>query len=201
MHVYVDMKNKIYHRKGCNCIKDINLLYYIEMDEDLSKYYAFGLKPCKQCSPFIDQFKKEEQEIKLFCLNNSIIYKIMGESLLINTYYSSWKILYNENGDLKLYHENNQKYNRYNQVDGNIIKEYHDQYDVASVTIIGYLNYIIKHDKFRETNNTKYKRYNLNSKTKRFLYKRQKKKDVKRMSNRVYNILEELEPEKMASSK
>ena len=38
MHVYVDMKNKIYHRKGCKCIKDINLLYYIEMDEDLSKH-------------------------------------------------------------------------------------------------------------------------------------------------------------------
>lgn len=201
MHACVDMKHKIYHREGCSCIKDINLLYYTEMNEDVSKYYAFGLKPCKYCSPFIEQFEKEEQEIKLFCLNNSIKYKVMGEALLIDTYYSSWKILYDENNNLKLYHENNQKYNRYNQIDGTIIKEYHDQYDVSSVNIIGYLKYIIKHDKFRETNNTKYKHYNLNSKTKRFLYKRQKKKDVKRMCNRVYNILEELEAEKMASNK
>lgn len=197
MHAYVDMKNKIYHRKGCNCIKNINSLYYTEMNEDINKYYAFGLKPCEHCCPFIRQFEKEEQDIKLFCLNNSAKYKILGESLLIDTYYSSWKILYSDNGDLKLYHENNQQYNRYNQINGTIIKQYHDQSDISSITIMGYLNYIIAHDKFRETKNTKYKHYNLNSRTKRFLYKRSKKKDTKRSINRIYNILEELEVEKM----
>ena len=203
MHAYIDEKTKIYHRIDCKCVENINPRYFKEMRENIVDYYKLGYKPCPICSPLIKQFKKEEKEIKLFCMEHSIKYKIIDESLLIDTYYSSWKIIFaiRTGGDLILYHENNQQYNRYNQVNGNIIKTYHIQNDISSTTIIGYLQYIINHDRFRETKNTKYKHYNLNSRTKRFLYRRAKKKDRRICVNRVYNILEELEAEKMASNR
>lgn len=203
MHAYVDMKTRTYHRVDCLCVKHIQPRYFMEMRENIANYYKLGYKPCPVCAPLITQFKKEEKEIKLFCMEHSIKWKIVDESLLIDTYYSSWKIIFaiRTGGDLILYHENNQQYSRYNQVKGNIIKQYHIQDDVASVTIMGYLNYIVAHDKFRETKNTKYKHYNLHSRTNRFLYRRSKKKDRRRCVNRVYNILEEIEAEKMASNK
>ena len=200
MHAYVDTKTNTYHRIYCDCVKHIKPSNLIEMRENIASFYTLGYKPCECCSPLLKQFKKEEKDIRLFCLNNAIHIKFVDESLIIDTFYSSWKLIYaiRTGGTLVLYHENNQIYNKYNSVKGNIIKEYHNQ-KVEYNSIMDYLKYIVAHDEYKSDKSTSYKKYNKTSRTKRYLRNRAKMKDYARKTNRVLNIIEELEAQNVAA--
>lgn len=195
MHTVVDTRTNTYHRINCDCINYIPEEYREEKRLKIFDYYLEGYKPCEKCSDLLRLFKQEEKDIKEFCFEHAINYKLRDESLLIDTYFSSWKIIfaYRSGQGLVLYHENNQAYYLCQTVKGDVIKQYHYQFDAHSDTILGYLKYIVEHDKWRQLKNTNYKRTGRNTRTKRYLYKRAVKKDKKRTTARVYNLLEELQ--------
>lgn len=195
MHAIIDKKTKTYHRIDCDCIKDIDEKDRVELNLTIFEYYLQGYKPCEKCSELVKRYKQEEKDIKQFCFENAMTCRLRDESLLIDTYFSSWKIIFTfrSTSGLLLYHENNQAYYTCQTVNGDIIKKYHYQYDIHSDTIMGYLKYIVEHDKWRQYNNTRYKRVGKSTRTKRYLYKKNAKKNKMRTTTRVYNLLEELQ--------
>lgn len=195
MHTIIDAKTKTYHRIDCDCIKDIKPEDRIEKRLTIFEYYLQGYKPCEKCSELVRLYKQEEKEIKQFCFENAMSCKMRDESLIIDTYFSSWKIIFSfrSGSGLLLYHENNQAYYTCQTINGQVMKKYHYQYDIHSDTIMGYLHYIVEHDKWRQENNVRYKKIGKNTRTKRYLYRRNDKKNRRRSTARVYNLLEELQ--------
>ena len=194
--MYALIKNGYYHRPYCKCIKETDT-YTESTDKTINQLRYAGYKPCKYCSKLLRQYYKEEKAIRDFCFEHALKYKLVGEALLVSTYYSSWKIVVDyqstvENKALTLLHENLQKYIQCNRSDGIIHKRYHFQKDIYCNTIIGYLQYIVAHEKFREGVDNRYKRYSTNTKRMRQKYAHDKKKNQDKGSIRVYNLLEEL---------
>lgn len=198
--MYALIKNGYYHRPYCKCIKEGDDVIESK-DKTINQLFYEGYKPCRYCSKLLMQYYKEEKAIKEFCFEHSLRYKLVGEALLISTYYSSWKIVvdYQSTVDIKaltLMHENLQKYIQCDKSNGIIHKRYHFQKDVYCNTIIGYLQYIVEHEKFREGVDNKYKTYNTNTRYWRKRYTEERKKNQDKGAIRVYNLLEELRVER-----
>lgn len=194
----IDTKNKVYHRSECSCLRKVSKKNQEEKNMNIFDFYVQGFKPCSVCSPLLRQYEIEKDEIRKFCVANGLSYRIRDESLLIDTYVSSWKIIYTLKNRrwLRLYHENTQLYYKCNSVNGEIIKSYHNQESAHSSTILGYLKYIVEHDNYKYKNSTRYKKMNKNTKTKKYLYDRAKKRDEKARVLRVCNVIEQLQQEK-----
>lgn len=193
------IKNGYYHRPYCDCIRAGDE-YTVSNDKSISQLGKMGYLPCRYCSKFLRQYYAEEKEIKEFCFEHALRYKLLGEALLINTYYSSWKVAvdyqsFHEKNALVLMHENDQMYIMCDRDQGNIYRKYHFQNDVHCNTILGYLQYIIEHDKYREGVNTQWRKYSRKTEYQRKKYRKDRSKDIDRMSIRVYNLLEELKVE------
>lgn len=195
MDFIVDKKTNIYHRPQCGCLTKVEETNQLPTSQNIFVMYTLGYTPCKICSPLIRRYEMEKKEIKSFCLEHGISMKVRDETILIDTHVSSWKIIYVQKNRkyLRLYHENTQLYFKCKQVNGEIIKQYHNQTDAHSSTILGYLEYIYEHDQFRDKEKNKYKHQNKNTRTQKYLYRRSKRRDINRSSRRVYNLLDELQ--------
>lgn len=198
MNYIIDPETKIYHRTNCECIKKYKPTESI-YDTIPSLYYK-GYTPCPICSPLVRMYEKEKKDLKIFALENGLTMELRDESLYIDTFLASWKIIHTQKYPyrLKLFHENTQFYSKCKIVEGNIIKQYHDQ-EVHYDTLMKYLQYIVNHDTYRDHENNSYrKKKRKKSKTEKFLYRRSKNRNISKGARRVYNIIDELEAKREA---
>lgn len=72
---------------------------------------------------------------------------------------------------------------------------YHSQSDARGKTIVDYLNYIIRHDQWREQIKNEYRSLPKTTKRQRDYYKSQKKKARRNAIHNVYNLIEKLKVE------
>jgi len=144
-------KKHIFHYNTCRYTKHFskkNRIDFYTVDEAK----AAGYVPCSCCSIIGQQYRKCRREVMAFCAEHGFIHFMRdGELYVISARDTAWRICCNmKNGKEKtLLHESKEHvpYNRR-------ARPYHERiYHVQkakSTSIIGYLVYILKHDKIEE---------------------------------------------------
>lgn len=139
----IKSKEKVVHFKGCHHLKNIsknNLKTFKSINDVRKSEYRI----CSCCSPIIASLKKEQSELRKFCLENGLLYFMHKGNLHIRTCYSKWKVLAsNTKNILELHHQNSFKKEHDDSVPG-----YHKQ-NFISDSVLGYLQYINEHEHYR----------------------------------------------------
>lgn len=139
-------KKKVVHFEGChhlNAIKAENLSSF----ESIKKVREAGYRMCSCCSPIVKKIRTENDAIQNFCYENGLLYFIDKGNLHIQTKHSKWKVLASdEQSKVELHHKNTYKQEYENSVPG-----YHKQ-AFCSESILGYMEYIVKHEAYRRHN-------------------------------------------------
>lgn len=192
MKFILDKKTNTYHRPNCKCITHD----MVEIDRGFTSLYYNGFKACKECSLLLREYEKDKAILRSYALEHGLRVDIRGEVIYIDSFLSSWKIIYNQYVlgacPMILYHENTQSYYMMKKNKGNIIKSYHQQ-DCRYKTLLEYYQYIAHHDAYKDRINNRYRKANKKTKTDKFLYYRSKYRNIDKSVRRVENLIEELE--------
>lgn len=140
--------NKIVHLTGCRYVKmmpEKNRKYFNSL-KDASEA---GYVQCKYCSHIMKYLKREEKSLESYCRPNGVYFYFSAAdgSLDVISRSGRWKIIVNgQKHYIWLYHKNNHGFKP-----GELVPGYHSQ-SIRSSSLMGYMNYIVKHDLFREDN-------------------------------------------------
>ena len=141
-------RNKIAHSLDCRYVKMIpeqNKKYIMSRRMVADTDYRF----CKCCAPILQYLRRERQDLDNYTQATGLSYTFNPSdgSLDIISKSDVWKIIVNGGQDfIWLYHKN--------YFDGNVesmVPGYHPQH-IRKSTILGYMDYIVRHDIFRELN-------------------------------------------------
>lgn len=103
---------------------------------------------CQYCAPMGKYYRAEYREIKKYADENGMIFSYYDGTITVCTPYSQWKIIVNgRKRDMFLYHKNVYK----NSFEKSLVPGYHSQ-SVRRNSILAYMNYIVKHDRYRLSN-------------------------------------------------
>ncbi len=146
MYIYCkNGKNRIVHTSNCFHIlrcKKGDIAYFGTLDAA----YNNGYRLCKHCDFLSAQYQREKAEIKKYCKENPIVVQKKSLFILVSAPLSMWRmVLSSDNKHISLYHKN---FFDKNETDLSIIRGYHLQ-NISKCSIIGYLKYILEHDKYR----------------------------------------------------
>ena len=184
--------NKIVHSMSCRYVKLIpekNRKFFSNLKEASEAGYV----QCKYCAHIVKYLRKEEKELEKFCRSNGIYYRFNSEdgSLDVISPSGKWKIIVNgQKHFIWLYHKNNHGTNPGDPVPG-----YHSQ-KIRCSSLIGYMNYILKHDWYREENPLyeSQRHHNLVKGSKRWKKEQRKADRIRKTQSIRYvmNLLDEL---------
>ena len=183
-------KNRIVHYDHCGYRKRMqkeNIIVF----KTLEAAREAGYRLCDCCAPIHKYIKAEADEIYKFSLEYGIACFQHDGAFCIRTPMSNWKIIVNgQKHNIFLYHKNTSKVET-----PSMVKGYHSQC-VRSDTILGYLNYIAEHDKFRKQHplivTTKKEPPRKGTKRWRKEEKRKKRSKRRQEIRRVYELIEAL---------
>ncbi len=184
-------KKKIIHLEGCHHIRnsdESNISSFNNITQAENK----GYRVCKHCSGLKTYLHSEKEKIQKICKDNGISVNNRLAFLHVDTVYGEWKILFDENDNcLRLYHKNVFETDK-----PTLIPYYHDQKFTCD-TVSGYLDYIIKHDEFRNANpvrikKRKPKKPHKGTKAWDKLQKKNKRMQKKREIRSVLNLIDSL---------
>ena len=140
--------NRIAHSYDCRYVKLIpekNRTYY--GNRRSAREAGFGY--CKYCSRIMQYVRKEKTALDDYCQATGLTYSFnrLDGSLDIKSRSDEWKIVVRHKDDtIRLYHKN-----QLDLGEESVIPGYHSQ-RIRRGTVLGYLDYIVKHDIFRERN-------------------------------------------------
>ena len=144
---YYNLKSsrKIIHTADCFYVCNTDL-DFIGCFKTLAEAYDQGYRLCKCCSPLAKLYKSEKVQIIDYCQRNGFSVHLGRKSISVNSFFSKWKITFNCNGDMVLYHKNTLKKDKddMSEIDG-----YHLQKCDSKDSVIDYLEYIERHDRYR----------------------------------------------------
>ena len=192
-----ESSEKVVHKDGCGYIKNIK-------DENLRTFKTVkeankaGYRLCEHCDLAWRQYKKERKDVDMFCRKNAFFCRALFDLMIVVTPHSQWKILFGENG-MRLYHSNTQK----RKTDEcSEIKGYHKQ-NVKCDSVIEYLDYILKHDRYRMKNPCNKKRHEPAKGTKAYRkeMKNKKQREKRYAIKRVLDIIDSLNGDVASSDK
>lgn len=190
--VYASIKSreKVFHLPHCKIHTRINRDYRIAFDTP-DQARAAGYRMCNCCSSMGLRLRKEQKTIDAFCEKNKLKYLLWDGDLMIKAPNSDWKIIINgRDKKMFLYHKN--KF-RSPSDDESMIPGYHSQ-AVRQKTILGYLQYIVSHDDFRQKQ-TQSRERSRNSKRdlrRNTNHIQRGKTNRKYSANQLYSILDSL---------
>ena len=192
-----ESKKRIVHYKHCRYSKRINRrnsIYFLTLDDARAAGYTL----CDCCAPISKYVRAEREEIQYFSQEYGLMCFQHDGALEVITPRSKWKIIVNgQKHNLFLYHKNTP--GTYTE---SMIKGYHSQC-VRHSNILGYLYYIVEHDKFRKKHPFKVKPQKSPPRkgTKRWYKEERRKKEQQRRRDiaKVYQLLDELGYEEMMS--
>ena len=139
-------RNKIVHTQECRYVKmipDNNKKYYRSLQEASDAGYV----QCRYCAYIKKYLKGNERDLEKYCRLNGVYFYFNPSDGSIDVISKSgkWKIIVNgQKHYIWLYHKNNHGCNYEDFVPG-----YHSQ-KIRCNTLQGYMDYIIKHDQYRE---------------------------------------------------
>ena len=140
--------NKIVHYKDCRYVKMIpakNKKHFLSLEEATEDGYV----QCKYCARIRKYINKEMKEMTSFCESKGIDYRFnpIDGSIDIESKLDKWKIIVSGAYDyIWLYHKNSTCYEAEGTMPG-----YHSQ-NVCCTSLMGYMDYIARHDRFRRAN-------------------------------------------------
>lgn len=186
---------KIFHHSQCtyvNRTKMENRIQFYSEKEARDK----GYRMCNCCSHMGKQFRKEKKEIQELARKNRVKVRLYDGAVYLETDVAPWKIISaGQQHKLFLYHGNHERYENLKKKNGMIEHHYHSQSDARGKTIVDYMNYIIRHDQWREQIKNEYRSLPKTTKRQRDYYKSQKKKARRNAIHNVYNLIEKLRVE------
>ena len=131
---------KIIHVKDCLYLKNKkqkNIIVFSDMRDAFKNGYTL----CKKCNPIKKQYFKEEALVTNFAKANKLKVELREQEINIQSNQEQWKIVVACDGyGITLYHKNTD-----NRHSDNYVPNYHLQV-VEKESIVGYLEYIVKHD-------------------------------------------------------
>lgn len=197
--MYIGSKShgvKIYHCESCfyaRNIKEPNKIFYHTKAEAMAK----GYRACNCCAPVARKFQQEKRDLMEYVRANRMTMWLEDNAVYIETDIGAWKIIETEkNHKLILLHANSENYKWCQKKNGKIIHHYHVQKDVSSQTILRYLKYIYKHDKWRASKKDEYKRMPVAAKAQRRKRGEEKGRARRRAVGDVLNLIEILRVER-----
>ena len=186
-------RQKVFHLSHCKIIRRIS--------KENRKQFATpemareaGYRLCDWCSPVGARVRKEKQAIDAFCRENGSVCCLKDDRFHIRMPHSQWIVSASGKGHkLFLYHKNTYKKPK---MPPSEIPGYHAQ-AVRRDTVMEYLNYIARHDVFRQKKTAEKKREIADQKNKMELRRntrkfRRGKTNKKFSANQLYSVLEEL---------
>ena len=206
----VNSHRKVVHLQNCTILRRIpkeNRRSFSSIEEAR----AHGYHLCSCCAPIAQKYRKERKKIKEFCRMNDLTCKLQDGALHVISRHDCWRIIVNgHNKNIFLYHKNTDRRERNNPYH-NFVPGYHSQPSHSS-TILGYLEYIVAHDQYRDQHPCTEKVINISDKnvikdtgksypgyrrikgTKRYRKEQARKKRQARRAAiiRVYALLDEL---------
>lgn len=141
-------RKKIIHVTGCFhiCSTEPDTIGWFESPHEA---YEQGYRLCKHCSPLIEYYKREDNEIIDFCRKKGLCFHLENNFISINSIGSKWKIALDKKNRIVLYHKNDFTTDKDHLSE---ISGYHLQGDVRRNSIVAYLQYIVDHDYYRMLN-------------------------------------------------
>ena len=183
-------RGNIVHCEGCGHINKIK-------PENLEKFNTNqeirggGYRMCSCCSPLMKKLRTEKAELQKFCGENGLMYFICDGNMHIHSDGSKWVIIVSaKRSGSELHHEN-----LYNEHYNDSVPGYHNQH-FSSNTLMGYMDYIARHDAYRRKNPLRPKKAKKPPKKGTKSYKRyiknEKKKEKRRKVRNVLNLIDSL---------
>jgi len=146
-------RNKIYHLHDCTYVEKAGTEKLGRLDNH-AQALREGYRCCCRCDAVARRVASEEAQIRKFCAEHELICLQEPGALVINTVRSQWRLVPRDAYlQLQLYHRNWLP-NKYNDSD---LEDYHLQ-KVKSSTVIGFLEYIVNHERYRENVRNKNKK-------------------------------------------
>lgn len=137
---------KVFHLPHCKIQCRIQKEYKMKFDSE-QEARAAGFRMCKCCSVVGMRLRREQVAVNEFCQKHCIELSLKDGYIQVSNGLGNWRIIVRgKRNQLFLYHKNT--YEKHEDIPS-IIPGYHSQ-AIRSKTIIGYLDYIVQHDKFRE---------------------------------------------------
>ncbi len=176
--------NKIVHNSVCRYVKmmpDKNKRFF----HTLKEASEAGYKQCKYCAHIKKYLRREEKELDRYCKPKGGYYFFNPEdgSLEVLSKSGKWKVIVNgQKHFIWLYHRNNGETNL-----GGLVPGFHSQ-KVRCGTLMGYMEYIVKHDEYRNADplyeNQKHENTVIGSK--KWRKDRRREKKIRRMQSIRY---------------
>ena len=117
--------------------------------ESLEEAQAHGYRLCNCCPPVAQKYRKERKEIQKYSAAHALTCKLQDGVFHVISKHDCWRIIVNgKNNVLFLYHKNSEKRGGKKQ-QSSIVPGFHSQAYHAK-TILGYLEYIVSHDEYRD---------------------------------------------------
>jgi len=196
--VYIGVKDgKIYHEQFCpyaGRIVSKNRKYFYTLDAAQN----YGYHSCKFCSQTGKAYSREKYDIEDFARKHQLDIRFEDNAVYVRNGVNNWMILAaNKDRKMVLLHANSRLYKNLPTKNGRIIHSYHIQDDVIRKSIMGYLNYIVRHDDWRFRQSEEYKELPKVTKKQRNKYKKEKGKADKKAIRNVLNLIEEMQAERI----
>lgn len=186
---------KIFHHSHCTYVKRTKMENRIQFYTE-KEAREKGYRMCNCCSHMGKQFRKEKEEIQELARKNRVKVWLYDGAVYLETDVAPWKIISaGQQHKLFLYHGNHERYENLKKRNGMLEHHYHSQSDARGKTIVDYMNYIIRHDQWREQIKNEYRTLPKTTKRQRDYYKSQKKKARRNAIHNVYNLIEKIRVE------
>lgn len=142
-------RKKIIHSMDCRYVRMIpkkNQKRFETINEAIEDGYVM----CKYCGTYMMKYiNREKKQLERYCKANSMAYYYDSHNGALDVISRSgkWKIIVNgRNHQIWLYHKNT-----YGSISKSMIPGYHSQ-NVRCDSLMGYMNYIVEHDLYRDAN-------------------------------------------------
>lgn len=137
---------KVYHLSHCSILRRIKKENR-QVFQNKEEAEAAGYRCCSCCSPVAVRYRRDHTEINAFCKEHNISCRMDAGQLLVTAPASTWRVIVaGASNTLLLYHKNT--YDKDTTIPS-CVPGYHSQ-AIRSKTILGYLEYIVRHDVYRE---------------------------------------------------
>lgn len=154
----VNSHRKIVHMTNCRIIQRIPKQNRKTFDS-FEEAYEQGYRHCNCCSVIAQKYRKEKKAVDSFCRQHQLHFELINGVIHVISRHDCWRIIVNGKKNILFLYHKNTHWNKNKKIPS-IIPGYHSQ-AYRTDSILGYLEYIVKHDNYRDEHT--YDKYNNHS--------------------------------------
>ena len=147
--VYVSAKSreKVFHFSSCGAcgrIRAENRQVFRSMEEARRA----GYRMCSCCAPVGRQLRRERAAVMRFCGQHAMTCRLEDGHLHIGTFSGRWQVISTGRANTLLLYHKNSRFTLQGEERGIRIPGYHFQHSARCTTLMGFLCYIVQHDRY-----------------------------------------------------